>query len=364
MNPNVRNFALWVIIFLLVLALVTLFQNPGQRSASYEVNYSQFLSDVDAGRVTNVVIAGPEIHGTLTDGRQFQTYAPNDPSLVQKLAEKNVNFSAKPQQESLPWFLALLVNWMPLIVFIAAWIFLSRQMQGASGKAMGFGKSKAKLLTEAHGRVTFEDVAGVEEAKEDLQEIVEFLRDPQKFQRLGGRIPRGVLLVGPPGTGKTLARRAVAGEANVPFFTISGSDFVEMFVGVGASRVRDMFEQAKKNAPCIIFIDEIDAVGRHRGAGLGGGNDEREQTLNQLLVEMDGFEANEGIILIAATNRPDVLDPALLRPGRFDRQIVVPNPDVMAASASCASMSARCRWLPMSTSRFWPAARPASPART
>jgi cell division protease FtsH len=329
MNPNVRNFALWVIIFLLVLALVTLFQNPGQRSASYEVNYSQFLSDVDAGRVTNVVIAGPEIHGTLTDGRQFQTYAPNDPSLVQKLAEKNVNFSAKPQQESLPWFLALLVNWMPLIVFIAAWIFLSRQMQGASGKAMGFGKSKAKLLTEAHGRVTFEDVAGVEEAKEDLQEIVEFLRDPQKFQRLGGRIPRGVLLVGPPGTGKTLLARAIAGEANVPFFTISGSDFVEMFVGVGASRVRDMFEQAKKNAPCIIFIDEIDAVGRHRGAGLGGGNDEREQTLNQLLVEMDGFEANEGIILIAATNRPDVLDPALLRPGRFDRQIVVPNPDVI-----------------------------------
>ncbi len=240
-----------------------------------------------------------------------------------------MNFSAKPLQENLPWFLALLVNWMPLIVFIAAWIFLSRQMQGASGKAMGFGKSKAKLLTEAHGRVTFEDVAGVDEAKEDLQEIVEFLRDPQKFQRLGGRIPRGVLLVGPPGTGKTLLARAVAGEANVPFFTISGSDFVEMFVGVGASRVRDMFEQAKKNAPCIIFIDEIDAVGRHRGAGLGGGNDEREQTLNQLLVEMDGFEANEGIILIAATNRPDVLDPALLRPGRFDRQIVVPNPDVI-----------------------------------
>jgi cell division protease FtsH len=221
------------------------------------------------------------------------------------------------------------VNWLPLILFIAAWFFLSRQMQGANGKAMGFGKSKAKMLTEAHGRVTFEDVAGVDEAKEDLQEIVEFLRDPQKFQRLGGRIPRGVLLVGPPGTGKTLLGRAIAGEANVPFFTISGSDFVEMFVGVGASRVRDMFEQAKKNAPCIIFIDEIDAVGRHRGAGLGGGNDEREQTLNQLLVEMDGFEANEGVILIAATNRPDVLDPALLRPGRFDRQIVVPNPDVV-----------------------------------
>ncbi|MCZ8106930.1 MAG: ATP-dependent zinc metalloprotease FtsH [Burkholderiales bacterium] len=329
MNPNVRNFALWVIIFLLVLALVTLFQNPGQRTASQEMNYSQFLNEVEAGRVSNVIIQGPEILGQLSDGRQFQTYSPNDSTLVQKLQQKGVNFSAKPQQESLPWFLAILVNWMPLIVFIAAWIFLSRQMQGASGKAMGFGKSKAKLLTEAHGRVTFEDVAGVEEAKEDLQEIVEFLRDPQKFQRLGGRIPRGVLLVGPPGTGKTLLARAIAGEANVPFFTISGSDFVEMFVGVGASRVRDMFEQAKKNAPCIIFIDEIDAVGRHRGAGLGGGNDEREQTLNQLLVEMDGFEANEGIILIAATNRPDVLDPALLRPGRFDRQIVVPNPDVI-----------------------------------
>ncbi|MHB2166837.1 ATP-dependent zinc metalloprotease FtsH [Alsobacter sp. R-9] len=329
MNPNVRNFALWVIIFLLVLALVTLFQNPGQRTASYEMPYSSFINEVEAGRVSNVVIQGPEIHGQLSDGRQFQTYSPNDPTLVQRLSQKGINFSAKPQQENLPWFLALLVNWMPLIVFIAAWIFLSRQMQGASGKAMGFGKSKAKLLTEAHGRVTFEDVAGVEEAKEDLQEIVEFLRDPQKFQRLGGRIPRGVLLVGPPGTGKTLLARAIAGEANVPFFTISGSDFVEMFVGVGASRVRDMFEQAKKNAPCIIFIDEIDAVGRHRGAGLGGGNDEREQTLNQLLVEMDGFEANEGIILIAATNRPDVLDPALLRPGRFDRQIVVPNPDVV-----------------------------------
>jgi cell division protease FtsH len=329
MNPNVRNFALWVIIFLLVLALVTLFQNPGQRGTSNDMNYSQFLNEVDSGRVSNVVISGPEIHGTLSDGRMFQTYSPNDPNLVQKLSQKGVNFSAKPLQESLPWFLALLVNWMPLIVFIAAWIFLSRQMQGASGKAMGFGKSKAKLLTEAHGRVTFEDVAGVDEAKEDLNEIVEFLRDPQKFQRLGGRIPRGVLLVGPPGTGKTLLARAIAGEANVPFFTISGSDFVEMFVGVGASRVRDMFEQAKKNAPCIIFIDEIDAVGRHRGAGLGGGNDEREQTLNQLLVEMDGFEANEGIILIAATNRPDVLDPALLRPGRFDRQIVVPNPDVI-----------------------------------
>ncbi len=247
----------------------------------------------------------------------------------QRLYNKGVSITARPQTDNVPWFVSLLISWLPFVALIGVWIFLSRQMQGAGGKALGFGKSRAKLLTEAHGRVTFEDVAGVDEAKLDLQEIVEFLRDPAKFQRLGGRIPRGVLLVGPPGTGKTLLARAIAGEANVPFFTISGSDFVEMFVGVGASRVRDMFEQAKKNAPCIIFIDEIDAVGRHRGAGLGGGNDEREQTLNQLLVEMDGFEANEGIILIAATNRPDVLDPALLRPGRFDRQVVVPNPDVV-----------------------------------
>ncbi|WP_188609768.1 ATP-dependent zinc metalloprotease FtsH [Chelatococcus reniformis] len=329
MNPNFRNFALWVIIFLLVLALVTLFQNPGQRSGGSEIAYSQLLSDADNGRIASVVISGQEINGTYTDNRSFHTYAPFDPGLISKLQAKGVQISARPPQSDTPWFVALLVNWLPILVFIGAWIFLSRQMQNGAGRAMGFGKSKAKLLTEAHGRVTFEDVAGVEEAKDDLQEIVEFLRDPQKFQRLGGRIPRGVLLVGPPGTGKTLIARAVAGEANVPFFTISGSDFVEMFVGVGASRVRDMFEQAKKNAPCIIFIDEIDAVGRHRGAGLGGGNDEREQTLNQLLVEMDGFETNEGIIIIAATNRPDVLDPALLRPGRFDRQIVVPNPDVI-----------------------------------
>jgi cell division protease FtsH len=328
MNPNVRNFSLWVIIFLLVVALVMLFQNPSQREASQQITFSQLLSEVDQGRVREVTIAGPEIAGHFNDGRAFSTYAPNDPTLVQKLYSKNVSIAARPPQDGGNWLVTLLVNGLPLIAFLGVWIFLSRQMQGAGGKAMGFGKSKAKLLTEAHGRVTFEDVAGIDEAKEDLQEIVEFLRDPQKFQRLGGRIPRGVLLVGPPGTGKTLTARAVAGEANVPFFTISGSDFVEMFVGVGASRVRDMFEQAKKNAPCIIFIDEIDAVGRHRGAGLGGGNDEREQTLNQLLVEMDGFEPNEGIIIIAATNRPDVLDPALLRPGRFDRQIVVPNPDV------------------------------------
>ena len=328
MNSNLRNFALWVIIVLLLLALFSLFQNPGSRPVTNDISFSQLLAEVDNGKVREVVIQGPDISGTFSDGRPFQTYAPNDPSLVQRLYGKNVSIIARPQSDNVPWFVSLLVSWLPFIALIGVWIFLSRQMQGAGGKAMGFGKSRAKLLTEAHGRVTFDDVAGVDEAKSDLEEIVEFLRDPQKFQRLGGKIPRGVLLVGPPGTGKTLIARAVAGEANVPFFTISGSDFVEMFVGVGASRVRDMFEQAKKNAPCIIFIDEIDAVGRHRGAGLGGGNDEREQTLNQLLVEMDGFEANEGIILIAATNRPDVLDPALLRPGRFDRQVVVPNPDV------------------------------------
>ncbi|MBW7969105.1 ATP-dependent zinc metalloprotease FtsH [Bradyrhizobium sp. BR 10289] len=329
MNANLRNFALWVIIVLLLLALFTLFQNPGQRSSSTDIAFSQLLSEVDRGNVRDVVIQGPDIHGTFTNGSSFQTYAPNDPTLVKRLYDSKVQITAKPPGDNVPWFVSLLVSWLPFIALIGVWIFLSRQMQGGAGKAMGFGKSRAKMLTEAHGRVTFEDVAGVDEAKQDLQEIVEFLRDPGKFQRLGGRIPRGVLLVGPPGTGKTLIARAVAGEANVPFFTISGSDFVEMFVGVGASRVRDMFEQAKKNAPCIIFIDEIDAVGRHRGAGLGGGNDEREQTLNQLLVEMDGFEANEGVILIAATNRPDVLDPALLRPGRFDRQVVVPNPDVV-----------------------------------
>jgi len=329
MNANLRNFALWVIIVLLLLALFTLFQNPGQRTSSQDITFSQLLTEVDQNHVRDVVIQGPEIHGTFTNGSSFQTYAPNDPTLVSRLYNGKVQITAKPPGDNVPWFVSLLMSWLPFIALIGVWIFLSRQMQGGAGKAMGFGKSRAKMLTEAHGRVTFEDVAGVDEAKQDLQEIVEFLRDPGKYQRLGGRIPRGVLLVGPPGTGKTLIARAVAGEANVPFFTISGSDFVEMFVGVGASRVRDMFEQAKKNAPCIIFIDEIDAVGRHRGAGLGGGNDEREQTLNQLLVEMDGFEANEGVILIAATNRPDVLDPALLRPGRFDRQVVVPNPDVV-----------------------------------
>ncbi|MGH2340145.1 ATP-dependent zinc metalloprotease FtsH [Segnochrobactraceae bacterium EtOH-i3] len=329
MNNTFRNFALWAIIGLLLIALFQLFQNPGQRSGATEIPFSQFLSEVDQGNVRSVVITDQQISGTYSRGGQFQTFAPRMTDFVSRLEAKDVTISAKPPSDG-PSLIGALLNWFPMLLVLGIWLFVMRQMQGgAGGKAMGFGKSKAKLLTEAHGRVTFDDVAGVDEAKEDLQEIVEFLRDPQKFQRLGGRIPRGVLLVGPPGTGKTLIAKAVAGEANVPFFTISGSDFVEMFVGVGASRVRDMFEQAKKNAPCIIFIDEIDAVGRHRGAGLGGGNDEREQTLNQLLVEMDGFEANEGIIIIAATNRPDVLDPALLRPGRFDRQIVVPNPDVI-----------------------------------
>ncbi|KQT88151.1 ATP-dependent zinc metalloprotease FtsH [Aurantimonas sp. Leaf443] len=330
MNQNFRNFALWAIIALLLIALFQLFSNGSQGAGAREIPYSQFLSDVDAGRVQSVTIQGQRIGGKYTDGGSpFQTYAPEDPQLVSRLETKNIQITAGPPNDNVNPIWSMLLSFGPILLILGVWIFLMRQMQGgAGGKAMGFGKSKAKLLTEAHGRVTFADVAGVDEAKQDLEEIVEFLREPQKFQRLGGKIPRGVLLVGPPGTGKTLTARAVAGEANVPFFTISGSDFVEMFVGVGASRVRDMFEQAKKNAPCIIFIDEIDAVGRHRGAGLGGGNDEREQTLNQLLVEMDGFEANEGVILIAATNRPDVLDPALLRPGRFDRQVMVPNPDV------------------------------------
>ncbi|MFZ1813981.1 MAG: ATP-dependent zinc metalloprotease FtsH [Rhizobiaceae bacterium] len=329
MNSNFRNLALWAIVAVLLVALFNLFQSPTQRANSQEVPYSKFLSDVNAGTVKSVTISGQQIVGFYGDkGGRFETYAPEDPNLIAKLEEKGVAIEARPPSEGSALG-SFLFTWLPMFVILGVWIFFMRQMQGSSGKAMGFGKSKAKLLTEASGRVTFDDVAGVDEAKQDLEEIVEFLRNPQKFQRLGGKIPHGVLLVGPPGTGKTLLARSVAGEANVPFFTISGSDFVEMFVGVGASRVRDMFDQAKKNAPCIIFVDEIDAVGRHRGAGLGGGNDEREQTLNQLLVEMDGFEANEGIIIIAATNRPDVLDPALLRPGRFDRQVVVPNPDVI-----------------------------------
>ncbi len=330
MNPNYRNLALWGLIALLLIALFQLFPASRQASQTTEIGYSQFLDAVNADRIKSVTITGNEIVGKYSDSAaEFQTYSPGDPDLVKRLEAKGVAINARPETDPKNSFFGYLLNWLPMILLIGVWIFIMRQMQAGSGKAMGFGKSKAKLLTEAHGKVTFADVAGIDEAKADLEEVVEFLRDPQKFQRLGGKMPHGVLLVGPPGTGKTLLARSVAGEASVPFFSISGSDFVEMFVGVGASRVRDMFEQGKKNAPCIIFIDEIDAVGRHRGAGLGGGNDEREQTLNQLLVEMDGFETNEGIILIAATNRPDVLDPALLRPGRFDRQVVVPNPDIM-----------------------------------
>jgi cell division protease FtsH len=330
MNQNYRNLALWAVIGLLLIALFNLFSQPQATSAGRDIPYSQFLTDLDQGRVKSVTISGDQIIGTYGDqGNSFSTFSPGDAGLVQRLEAKGVVIAAKPPTDGSTSLFGILLSWLPMIVILGVWIFFMRQMQGGSRGAMGFGKSKAKLLTEAQGRVTFADVAGVDEAKQDLEEIVDYLREPQKYQRLGGKIPRGVLLVGPPGTGKTLLARAVAGEANVPFFTISGSDFVEMFVGVGASRVRDMFEQAKKSSPCIIFIDEIDAVGRHRGAGLGGGNDEREQTLNQLLVEMDGFEANETTILIAATNRPDVLDPALLRPGRFDRQVVVPNPDLV-----------------------------------
>jgi len=325
---NLRNLLLWIVIAALLVFLFNLFQTTTHQANTKTQDYSNFISEVESGQVRKAVIQGDQIRGELADGSQYVTTKPEDPQLVPRLLAHHVPFSAVPAEDGMPSLVAIIVNWFPMLLLIGVWIFFLRQMQAGGGKAMGFGKSRAKLLTERQGRVTFEDVAGVDEAKDDLKEIVDFLRDPQKFQRLGGRIPKGVLLVGPPGTGKTLLARAIAGEANVPFFTISGSDFVEMFVGVGASRVRDMFEQAKKNAPCIVFIDEIDAVGRHRGAGLGGGNDEREQTLNQLLVEMDGFETNEGVILIAATNRPDVLDPALLRPGRFDREIVVPNPDL------------------------------------
>ena len=330
---NLRNLMMWGVIVLLVLGLYNLFQNPGSVTGKTEMPFSTFLTEVDKGNVVSVDIRGSEISGNFRDGKGFKTYSPNYPNLVEKLSAKGVAITAGPREEKGPSLWGIILSWFPMLLLIGVWIFFMRQMQGGKGGAMGFGRSKAKLLTEAHGRVTFQDVAGVEEAKEELEEIVHFLKDPRKFQKLGGRIPKGALLVGPPGTGKTLLARAIAGEANVPFFTISGSDFVEMFVGVGASRVRDMFEQAKKSAPCIIFIDEIDAVGRSRGAGLGGGNDEREQTLNQLLVEMDGFETNEGVILIAATNRPDVLDPALLRPGRFDRQVVVSNPDIIGREA-------------------------------
>ena len=330
---NLKNLTMWGIIVLLVLGLFNLFQNPSTMSGSKDLPFSTFMSEIDKGNITSVDIRGNEIQGTFANGTKFRTYSPNYPNLVEKLNGKGVSITAGPVEDKMPSLFGVLLSWFPMILLIGVWIFFMRQMQGGKGGAMGFGKSKAKLLTEAQGRVTFQDVAGVDEAKEELEEVVEFLKDPRKYQKLGGKIPKGALLVGPPGTGKTLIARAVAGEANVPFFSISGSDFVEMFVGVGASRVRDMFEQGKKNAPCIIFIDEIDAVGRSRGAGLGGGNDEREQTLNQLLVEMDGFETNEGVILIAATNRPDVLDPALLRPGRFDRQVVVPNPDIIGREA-------------------------------
>ena len=321
---------MWSVIIVLTIGLYNMFKNPQRASQqSNTIIFSEFLNEVDNGRVVQVEIQGNNVKGVLSNGENFKTYSPNDPNLIQKLTERGVSISAAPLDEKMPSLFGVLLSWFPMLLLIAVWIFFMRQMQGGKGGAMGFGRSKAKMMNEVKGKVTFNDVAGVEEAKEEVEEVVEFLRDPKKFSRLGGKIPRGCLLVGPPGTGKTLLARAIAGEAGVPFFTISGSDFVEMFVGVGASRVRDMFEQGKKHSPCIIFIDEIDAVGRSRGAGLGGGNDEREQTLNQLLVEMDGFDTNEGVIIIAATNRPDVLDPALLRPGRFDRQVVVSLPDII-----------------------------------
>ena len=327
---NLKNLAMWAIIVLLTVGLYNMFKNPqGSFNQKNNIIFSEFLSEVENGRVVQVEIQGNNVNGVLSNGQSFSTYVPNDPNLIEKLSEKGVSISASPLEEKMPSLFGILLSWFPMLLLIAVWVFFMRQMQGGKGGAMGFGRSKAKLMNELKGKVTFKDVAGVEEAKEEVEEVVEFLKDPRKFSRLGGKIPRGCLLVGPPGTGKTLLARAIAGEAGVPFFTISGSDFVEMFVGVGASRVRDMFEQGKKHSPCIIFIDEIDAVGRSRGAGLGGGNDEREQTLNQLLVEMDGFDTNEGVIIIAATNRPDVLDPALLRPGRFDRQVVVSNPDII-----------------------------------
>ncbi len=324
---NARQFAFWVVLLLLIVALFNLFSGSGNTLQSREIPYSDFVTAVEAGNVSSVTLDGEQVRYRGSDGQDYVTIKPDDSDLTDKLIDANIPVTAKSQEES--GFQTFLVSLLPILLLIGVWIYFMNRMQGGGkGGAMGFGKSRAKLLTEKHGRVTFDDVAGIDEAKEELEEIVEFLRNPQKFSRLGGKIPKGALLVGPPGTGKTLLARAIAGEAGVPFFTISGSDFVEMFVGVGASRVRDMFEQAKKNAPCIVFIDEIDAVGRHRGAGYGGGNDEREQTLNQLLVEMDGFEANEGVIILAATNRRDVLDPALLRPGRFDRQVTVPNPDI------------------------------------
>src|SRR5213080_3417780 len=326
MNQVYKNLALWMVIGLIVILLFTVFQGA-QQSGQEQPNFSEFLKAVDQGRVDSVVIRGNLDTYSLKDSAQTQrTYIVEYPELIKTLKDRGVRIAVKPPDQN-PWY-AIFLQWVPMLLFIGVWIFFMRQMQGGGAKALSFGKARARMISEKQNKVTFQDVAGVDEAKEELREIIDFLKDPQKFQKLGGKIPKGVLLVGPPGTGKTLLAKAIAGEANVPFFSISGSDFVEMFVGVGASRVRDLFEQGKKHAPCIIFMDEIDAVGRHRGAGLGGGHDEREQTLNQLLVEMDGFETNEGVILIAATNRPDVLDPALLRPGRFDRQVVVPRPDV------------------------------------
>ena len=325
MNPFYKNLGLWLLISLTMILVFNLFNQP--KSKIEKVDYSDFRSSLESGSLKEVIIQGKNISGKYTNGKEFKSYAPDDPDLVRALREKGVKLSAKPEDQS-PWYMTILISWFPMIILIAVWVFFMRQVQVGGGKAMSFGKSRAKLLTKDEQKVTFEDVAGVDEAKGELEEIIAFLKEPKKFTQLGGKIPKGVLLVGAPGTGKTLLAKAIAGEAAVPFFSISGSDFVEMFVGVGASRVRDLFIQGKKHAPCIIFIDEIDAVGRHRGAGLGGGHDEREQTLNQLLVEMDGFLTNEGVILIAATNRPDVLDPALLRPGRFDRRVVVPIPDV------------------------------------
>ncbi|MFU8857600.1 MAG: ATP-dependent zinc metalloprotease FtsH [Deferrisomatales bacterium] len=325
MRPFFRNLALWLLILMILLLVFQLF--PGSEPVRHVIPYTDFLEAVDQGRVAEVTLQGREVFGKYTDQTAFKTFAPEDPDLVRTLRQTGVSIHAKPERES-PWYMTILISWFPMLLLIGVWIFFMRQMQAGGGKAMSFGKSRARLLTQDQQKVSFADVAGIDEAKEEVGEIVEFLRNPKKFTKLGGRIPKGVLLMGPPGTGKTLLAKAIAGEAGVPFFSISGSDFVEMFVGVGASRVRDLFIQGKKNAPCLIFIDEIDAVGRHRGAGLGGGHDEREQTLNQLLVEMDGFESNDGVILIAATNRPDVLDPALLRPGRFDRQVIIPRPDV------------------------------------
>jgi len=325
LNPFYKNLALWIVISLVMIALFNLFNKP--QAPKETLSYTDFLALVEKGEVQSVTLQGQDIQGVMVGGKKFKSFAPADADLVKTLRLYNVRITAKPAEES-PWYMTLLVSWFPMLLLIGVWIFFMRQMQSGGGKAMAFGKSRARLLSDQGPKVTFNDVAGIDEAKEELREIIEFLKDPKKFTRLGGRIPKGVLLMGSPGTGKTLLAKAIAGEAGVPFFSISGSDFVEMFVGVGASRVRDLFIQGKRNAPCIIFIDEIDAVGRHRGAGLGGGHDEREQTLNQLLVEMDGFESSEGVILIAATNRPDVLDPALLRSGRFDRQVVVPVPDV------------------------------------